>query len=75
LKRRNRKTRFSLPARPPLLPGYPIWYKNLCEKPSTENWTPGPSSIGTGMQITPKLLSLCWEGFPLHHIKGEGWGF
>lgn len=67
--------KFSLPARPPLLPGYPIWYKNLCEKSSVENWMPGPNSIGTGMQITPKLLSLCWEGFPLHHIKGEGWGF
>jgi DNA polymerase gamma 1 len=27
------------------------------------------------MQVTPKLLSLCWEGYPLHFIRGQGWGF
>lgn len=59
-----------LPARRPLLPGYPLWYKNLCTKDdSSGNWKPGVSDIGTGMQIAPKLLSLCWEGFPLHFIR------
>ncbi|XP_070499314.1 DNA polymerase subunit gamma-1, mitochondrial [Chironomus tepperi] len=65
-----------LPARRPLLPGYPLWYRNLCVKDNgSKDWTPGVSDIGTGMQIAPKLLSLCWEGFPLHFIRGEGWGF
>jgi DNA polymerase gamma 1 len=65
-----------LPARRPLLPGYPFWYKNLCAKYSdTGLWTPGVMDLGTGMQISPKLLSLCWEGYPLHFIRGEGWGF
>lgn len=27
------------------------------------------------MKITPKLLSLTWEGYPLHYIKDKGWGF
>jgi len=27
------------------------------------------------MQIVPKLLRLCWFGFPLHHAKKGGWGF
>lgn len=27
------------------------------------------------MQIAPKLLRLCWEGYPLHYIRGQGWGF
>lgn len=58
-----------LPKRPPFLVGYPAWYRKLCLKPSTDNWQPGPVEIGTGMQIAPKLLSLCWEGFPLHHIR------
>lgn len=66
----------SLPARRPLLPGYPEWYRKLCEKNRGDGrWQPGPINIGTGMQITPKLLSLCWEGYPLHYIKGKGWGF
>lgn len=66
----------SLPARRPLLPGYPDWYRKLCEKNRGDGrWQYGPINIGTGMQITPKLLSLCWEGYPLHYIKGKGWGF
>ncbi|KAM7351848.1 DNA polymerase gamma, catalytic subunit tam [Cochliomyia hominivorax] len=68
-----------LPARRPLLPGYPAWYRKLCKKPPKDNadsdWSPGPSEISTGMQIAPKLLSLCWEGFPLHYDREHGWGF
>ena len=45
-----------------LYKGYPAWYKKLCLKHTEPNWTPGPNEIGTGMQIAPKLLSLCWEG-------------
>uniref|UniRef100_A0A182MJW0 DNA polymerase subunit gamma-1 n=1 Tax=Anopheles culicifacies TaxID=139723 RepID=A0A182MJW0_9DIPT len=65
-----------LPVRRPLLPGYPEWYRKLCSKPTTADWCPGPSGkLGTGMQIAPKLLSLCWEGYPLHYIREHGWGF
>uniref|UniRef100_A0A182W543 DNA polymerase subunit gamma-1 n=1 Tax=Anopheles minimus TaxID=112268 RepID=A0A182W543_9DIPT len=65
-----------LPVRRPLLPGYPEWYRKLCSKPTTTDWCPGPSGkLGTGMQIAPKLLSLCWEGYPLHYIREHGWGF
>ncbi|XP_053678143.1 DNA polymerase subunit gamma-1, mitochondrial [Anopheles nili] len=65
-----------LPARRPLLPGYPAWYRNLCSKPTAEGWCPGPAGkLGTGMQIAPKLLSLSWEGYPLHYVRGHGWGF
>ncbi|XP_061513323.1 DNA polymerase subunit gamma-1, mitochondrial [Anopheles gambiae] len=65
-----------LPVRRPLLPGYPAWYRALCSKPTAGDWCPGPSGkLGTGMQIAPKLLSLCWEGYPLHYIRGHGWGF
>ena len=68
-----------LPARRPLLPGYPAWYRKLCQKPPNNgdltDWSPGPTEISTGMQIAPKLLSLCWEGYPLHFSREHGWGF
>lgn len=51
------------PKRPPLLPGYPAWFRKLCSKSSEPNWQPGPNNIGTGMQSAPKLLNLCWEGY------------
>ncbi|XP_058830166.1 DNA polymerase subunit gamma-1, mitochondrial [Topomyia yanbarensis] len=69
------KAKELLPVRRPLLPGYPAWYRNLCSKPTADDWSPGPTNIGTGMQIAPKLLRLCWEGYPLHFIRGQGWGF
>lgn len=65
----------ALPKRPPMLAGYPAWYRKLCFKRTDPNWSPGPNDIGTGMQIAPKLLSLCWEGYPLHFIREHGWGF
>nr|CAH7752987.1 unnamed protein product [Callosobruchus chinensis] len=69
-------TKGSLPAVKTLLPGYPNWYRKLCTKPnSSPQWIPGPHLISTSMQITPKLLSLTWEGYPLHYIRDFGWGF
>ncbi|XP_055389575.1 DNA polymerase subunit gamma-1, mitochondrial [Condylostylus longicornis] len=65
----------NIPVRRPLLVGYPNWYRKLCSKPNAPDWLPGPNNIGTGMQIVPKLLSLSWEGYPLHYIKDHGWGF
>lgn len=62
----------------PLLAGYPNWYRKLCPKPfssTSQNWVPGPQLISTAMQITPKLLNLTWEGYPLHFLKSKGWGF
>ncbi|XP_057662077.1 DNA polymerase subunit gamma-1, mitochondrial [Diorhabda carinulata] len=57
-----------------LLPGYPNWYRKLCQKPDA-HWIPGPNLISTSMQITPKLLCLTWEGYPLHYLRDKGWGF
>ncbi|CAH1159639.1 unnamed protein product [Phaedon cochleariae] len=69
-------TKEYLPSVKTLLPGYPNWYRKLCTKPdSSSSWVPGPHLISTSMKITPKLLSLTWEGYPLHHLKDKGWGF
>ncbi|XP_060531031.1 DNA polymerase subunit gamma-1, mitochondrial [Cylas formicarius] len=70
------KTKESLSSVQVLLPGYPNWYRKICTKSgSTPDWIPGPHLISTSMKITPKLLHLTWEGYPLHHVKERGWGF
>lgn len=63
-----------LPAVKPLLPGYPAWYRKLCRKPNSEDWTPGPYSLHTTLTISPKILNLTYENYPLHFIKELGWG-
>ncbi|XP_039747970.1 DNA polymerase subunit gamma-1, mitochondrial [Pararge aegeria] len=66
----------SLPVKRPYLAGYPAWYRKLCTKPGKDpDWSPGANNVTTSMQITPKLLRLSWEGYPLHYIQSEGWGF
>ncbi|XP_015835128.1 DNA polymerase subunit gamma-1, mitochondrial isoform X2 [Tribolium castaneum] len=57
------------------LPGYPTWYRKLSTKPDSPDWVPGPHLISTSTRITPKLLSLTWEGYPLHYTREKGWGF
>lgn len=79
---KNLETRFKylmdmenlLPVKIPHLPGYPEWYRKLCPKISSSDWVPGPEMISTGMQVTPKLLSLTWKSLPLHFVRGHGWG-
>ncbi|KRT78759.1 hypothetical protein AMK59_7730 [Oryctes borbonicus] len=66
---------YLLPVNRTLLAGYPNWYRKLCSKPdSSPDWIPGPHLITASMQVTPKLLNLTWEGYPLHYIRGLGWG-
>nr|KAF7427450.1 hypothetical protein H0235_007144 [Vespula pensylvanica] len=71
------ETKYLLPVKIPYMAGYPAWYRKLCPKKTEnedENWEPGPQHISTSMQITPKLLNLTWENYPLHYIKEHGWG-
>lgn len=64
-----------LPARIPHLPGYPNWYRKLCNKPGSTEWVPDADLVSTAMKVTPKLLQLTWKNMPLHHEKGSGWGY
>lgn len=66
----------------PFLPGFPKWYRDLCcpkNKAPTllggKEWQPGPCLITTQMRITPKLMRLTWNGYPLHHHQKYGWGY
>ncbi len=52
------------------------WYRKLCEKMSGEDsWSPGASLISLQMRVTPKLMGLTWDGFPLHYTEKHGWGY
>ncbi|XP_040895235.1 DNA polymerase subunit gamma-1 isoform X2 [Toxotes jaculatrix] len=65
-----------LPKRRQHLPGHPGWYRKLCEKMSADDsWSPGASLISLQMRLTPKLMGLTWDGFPLHYTEKHGWGY
>ncbi|KAL4228151.1 hypothetical protein ACF0H5_013584 [Mactra antiquata] len=55
--------------------GYPEWYKQLCMKIDDEDWMPGPCGISHQTRVTPKLLRLTWDEFPLHFDDTHGWGY
>jgi DNA polymerase gamma 1 len=66
----------------PFLPGFPKWYRDLCCPISKahalldgKEWQPGPCLITTQMRVTPKLMRLTWNGYPLHHHQKYGWGY
>ncbi|NXN91843.1 DPOG1 polymerase, partial [Rhinopomastus cyanomelas] len=57
------------------LPGHPGWYRKLCPRLSDVGWVPGPSLISLQMRVTPKLMRLVWDGFPLYYSEKHGWGY
>ncbi|XP_069138631.1 DNA polymerase subunit gamma-1-like [Argopecten irradians] len=68
-------TESRIPKRPTHVPGYPNWYRSLCPKNSDPNWSVGPSLISTQMRVTPKLMRMTWDGYPLHYSEKYGWGY
>ncbi|KAK3096547.1 hypothetical protein FSP39_001169 [Pinctada imbricata] len=55
--------------------GYPKWYADLCPKLRAEDWNPGPSLISTLMRVTPKLMRVTYNGYPLHYDEKHAWGY
>lgn len=45
------------------------------DKEIIEGQSAGPSKITTSRRITPKLLRLMWDGYPLHYNDKHGWGY
>ncbi|XP_078283324.1 DNA polymerase subunit gamma-1 [Rhinoraja longicauda] len=64
-----------LPKRRQHLPGHPGWYRKMCLRWTDPEWAPGPSLISLQMRVTPKLMRLTWDGFPLHYAENHGWGY
>jgi len=52
-----------------ILPDKPEWYRSL-RNPKT-----GKIKITTKTQITPYLLKLKWDGYPLKYFRELGWGY
>lgn len=76
LLQRLKETVSYLPKRRLHLPAHPSWYRKLCVKMSeAEDWSPGPSLISLQMRVTPKLMGLTWDGFPLRYTDQHGWGY
>ncbi|XP_075714294.1 DNA polymerase subunit gamma-1 [Rhinoderma darwinii] len=69
------KTLPYLPKRNQHMPGHPGWYRKLCSRLEDPDWVPGPSLISLQMRLTPKLMRLTWDGFPLHYSDKHGWGY
>ncbi|KAG8440657.1 hypothetical protein GDO86_006413 [Hymenochirus boettgeri] len=69
------KTLPLLPKRNQHLPGHPGWYRKLCPKLDDPDWVPGPVLISLQMRLTPKLMRLTWDGYPLHYAEKHGWGY
>lgn len=73
---RLKETVSKLPKRRQHLPGHPGWYRKLCVRLSEEeSWSPGASLLSLQMRVTPKLMGLTWDGYPLHHTDQHGWGY
>ncbi|KAF7241560.1 DNA polymerase subunit gamma-1 [Varanus komodoensis] len=70
-----KKTVSLQPKRIQHLPGHPGWYRKLCPRLNDPSWVPGPSLISLQMRVTPKLMRLTWDGFPLHYSEKYGWGY
>ncbi|KAG2233781.1 DNA polymerase family A-domain-containing protein [Thamnidium elegans] len=51
------------------LKGQPKWYKDAYDTKADK------LKISTRSRIAPLLLRLKWQGFPLHHLTGQGWCF
>ncbi|XP_028814792.1 DNA polymerase subunit gamma-1 [Denticeps clupeoides] len=74
--KRLKETASLLPKRRQHLPEHPSWYRKLCVKMTDEEaWSPGASLISLQMRLTPKLMGLTWDGFPLHYTEKHGWGY
>ncbi|CAK9440115.1 uncharacterized protein LODBEIA_P42150 [Lodderomyces beijingensis] len=53
--------------------GYPEWYRDLYKTPGEPAGT--VMSLTLKSRITPLLLRLKWEGYPLFWVDSQGWCF
>ena len=51
------------------------WYRKLCPKQDKNNDKPSPELLTAQMRVTPYLLRMTWNGYPLFHHKTKKWGY
>ena len=42
---------------------------------SDPNYKAGPVGISSQTKVTPLLLRMVWDGYPLHYERKYGWGY
>lgn len=47
----------------------------MCPKQSDDNDKPRPEQLTAQMRVTPYLLRMTWNGYPLFHHKTKKWGY
>ena len=47
----------------------------MCPKQSDDNDKPRPELLTAQMRVTPSLLRMTWNGYPLFHHKTKKWGY
>lgn len=57
------------------LTGYPEWYRELFKTVTINGKKQREMNISTRTRITPLLLKLKWEGYPLLWTDSAGWSF
>lgn len=57
------------------LTGYPQWYRDLFKVTNNNGVKQRELNISVRTRITPLLLKLKWEGYPLLWTDSEGWCF
>lgn len=63
-------------AKQAFMTGYPEWYRDLFRSSTDDNGTKSRDMVLTvRTRITPLLLKLRWEGYPLYWTDSCGWCF
>lgn len=57
------------------LTGYPNWYRELFKSDTSSKTPSREMKISVRTRITPLLLKLKWEGYPLFWTDSNGWCF
>ena len=47
----------------------------MCPKQNDDNDKPRPELLTAQMRVTPYLLRMTWNGYPLFHHKTKKWGY
>lgn len=51
------------------------WYGELFHKWNDKDWEPGPTFLTLNKRVTPKLLKLMYDGYPVFYHAKHGWGY
>ena len=51
------------------------WYRKLCPRMDSDDWTRGSVLVSAQCRVGPSLLRMSWDGYPLYYHSRHGWGY